>query len=85
MTKKAAFTIRVGTKTMKRLDQLSAQLERSRNYLVKQAIHDFLELQAWQVQKIHKGLTAANQGDFASDQELKKVLKKYRASGRNRS
>ena len=42
-----AFTIRSDSKKVKQLDRLAGQTDRSRNYLVNQAIDQLLELDAW--------------------------------------
>lgn len=72
-----AFTVRTGAEIVKRLDQLAAQLDRSRNYLVNIALEEFLELQAWQIEKIQEGLAAADRGDFVPDEEMERLFDKY--------
>ncbi|MFV0276324.1 MAG: CopG family ribbon-helix-helix protein, partial [Parahaliea sp.] len=46
-----AFTIRSDSKKVKQLDRLANQMDRSRNYLVNQAIDQLLELHAWQIER----------------------------------
>ncbi len=59
------------------LDQLAEKTDRSRNWLVTRAIEDFVALNAWQLGKIEAGIAAADRGDFASDEELARVRKKF--------
>ncbi len=73
----SAFTVRVEGKILKLLDQLASKTDRSRNYLVNRAIGEFIEVHAWQDQKIKAGLRDADRGDFASDRRLKNILNKY--------
>lgn len=73
-----AFTIRTSPETMRRLDQLAAQVDRSRNYLANQALEEFLELRAWQIEKIQEGIAAAERGEFVPDQEMESIFDKYR-------
>ena len=47
-----AFTIRAESEIVHKLDDLAGSLDRSRNYLVNQAIKEYLETHAWQVEKI---------------------------------
>ena len=79
----AAFTIRTDPDTLQRLDQLAKQLDRSRNYLANQALEEFLELQAWQIGKVQAGITAAERGEFASDEEMERLFEKYPQAARD--
>jgi predicted transcriptional regulator len=71
------FTVRVDPEKQKQIDQLAQQLDRSRNYLVGQAIDEFLETHAWQIKKIEDGLAAAERGEFATDEEMEKIYNRY--------
>jgi predicted transcriptional regulator len=55
-----AFTVRTDSETATRLDKLASRLDRSRNYLVNQAIKEYLELHAWQIEKIQEGIEGAD-------------------------
>ena len=72
-----AFTIRSDSKKVKQLDRLASQMDRSRNYLVNQAIDQLLELHAWQIEHTKEGIKAADAGRFASDAEMERVFNKY--------
>jgi len=72
-----AFTIRTSPETMRRLDQLAAQVDRSRNYLANQALEEFLELRAWQIEKVQAGIAAAERGEFVPDQEMEGIFEGY--------
>ncbi|MGH8569934.1 MAG: CopG family ribbon-helix-helix protein [Gammaproteobacteria bacterium] len=65
-----AFTVRTDSETVHRLDQLASRLERSRNYLVNQAIKEYLDLHAWQIDKIQKGIEAADRGDLTAHEDV---------------
>lgn len=77
MTPLEAFTIRTNKEKVAALDALAIHHDRSRNYLVNQAIDYFLELNEWQVEKINQGVQAVKAGDFASEKEVKRVFSKY--------
>lgn len=72
------FTIRIDPEQQRQIDQLARNLDRSRNYLVGQAIEAFLETHAWQIEKIKTGLAAAERGEFAMDAEIEQVFDRYR-------
>jgi predicted transcriptional regulator len=73
----APFTVRLDETTLNALDHLAEKTDRSRNWLVSRAVEDFVALNAWQIGKIEAGLAAADRGDFASDDELARVRKKF--------
>jgi predicted transcriptional regulator len=57
-----AITIRADRLTVERLDNLAKALDRSRNYVVKQALEAYLEEQSWQIQAIEEGLESLERG-----------------------
>ena len=72
-----AFSVRADSKKVKQLDKLAKQQDRSRNYLVNQAIDQLLSLHSWQEERIKEGIKAADDGRFASDTEIKRIFNKY--------
>ena len=77
----AAFTLRLDEATLDALDQLAEKTERSRSWLATKAIEDYVALNAWQIGKIEAGIAAADRGDFASDDDVERVVGKYSAKG----
>ena len=65
-----AFTVRTESDVVQRLDKLASRLDRSRNYLVNQAIKEYLELHAWQVEKIQEGIEAADRGQLIPHEDV---------------
>lgn len=72
-----AFTVRADGETVKQLDELASQMDRSRNYLVNQAIKEYLELHTWQLGKIEAGMAAADRGELVPHEQ---VFSELRAS-----
>ena len=72
-----AFSVRADSKKVTQLDKIAKQQDRSRNYIVNQAIDQLLELHAWQIERVKEGITAADKGRFASHAELTKIFNKY--------
>lgn len=73
------LTIELDDEILRGLDQLAHGTDRSRNELVNQAVQNYLDLQAWQIEKIDAGIAAADQGDFATEEELARIAEKYSA------
>jgi len=72
-----AFSVRTDSKKVKELDKIAKQQDRSRNYLVNQAIDQLLELHAWQSERVKEGIKAADDGRFASEADMAKIFNKY--------
>ena len=81
----SAFTVRVDDRTLKALDDLCQQTDRSRNWVVREALRNYLELQAWQVAKIKEGIAAADRGEFATEEELDAIEAELEARIRDRA
>ncbi|MFJ6323331.1 MULTISPECIES: CopG family ribbon-helix-helix protein [unclassified Rhizobium] len=78
----AAFTVRVSDETADKLNKIAEKLDRSRAYMAAEAIEAFVEQQEWQLAEIEAGLAEANRGEFASDDDVAKVVGKYVKSAR---
>ena len=74
-----AFSVRTAKETLERLDELARQMDRSRNYVVNQAIDQLLALHAWQDERTREGLEAADKGDFVDDAEIQRIVNKHRS------
>jgi predicted transcriptional regulator len=63
MTLRAATEpITIRTAKVAEIDALAAAMDRSRNYIVNQAIEQYLEANAWQIGTISEGIAAARDG-----------------------
>ncbi len=63
-----------------RVDALAARTTMSRDEIIRDALENGRSL-AWQeewLRRIEEGKAAADKGDFASPEELERVLNKYR-------
>lgn len=75
-----AFSVRTDPEKVKQLDRLAKQMDRSRNYIVNQAIDQLLELHAWQDERVSAGIRAADQGEFVDSAEMERIFDKYRGT-----
>ena len=65
-----AFTVRAETDIVHQLDDIADSLDRSRNYLVNQAIKEYLDAHAWQIEKINQGISAADRGEVTDHDQV---------------
>jgi predicted transcriptional regulator len=69
-----AFTVRAESNLVNQLDHLADTLDRSRNYLVNQALKEYLEQHAWQIEKIGQGIAAAERGELVDHDLVMKEM-----------
>ena len=62
--------ITVRTAKVAEIDRLAAAMDRSRNYIVNQAIEQYLEANSWQIERIREGIADARAGRTVSADEL---------------
>ena len=75
------ISFRAVAEKIDRLDSLAAAQERSRSYLINQAINNYIELHAYQDALVRKGLEEMRRGRVVSHQD---VVKRMRRAGRSR-
>jgi predicted transcriptional regulator len=71
-------SITIRTAKVAEIDALAAAMDRSRNYIVNQAIEQYLEVNTWQVERIKEGIAAAQDGRVESaDDVLDRIAAKH--------
>lgn len=74
----APITIRTDKSTVNAIDELAEAMDRSRNYIVNQAIEQYLDANAWQVERIKEGLADARAGRvFPADDVLAEIAAEH--------
>ncbi len=73
----SVLTLRVSAKAKSQLEKLVAATNRSKSFLASEALERYLELVAWQIKEIEHALKQADAGEFASEKDLAKAIKKY--------
>ena len=66
----ASEPITIRTAKVAEIDALAGAMDRSRNYIVNQAIEQYLEANTWQMQRISDGITSARDGKVAPAGEV---------------
>jgi predicted transcriptional regulator len=73
-------TVRMPPDIQKKLGKIAASMDRSRNWLINQAVAQYLELYDWQAEQIRHRLDAAeNGGKFIShDEAMRRIETKIK-------
>ena len=77
MAESNILTLRLERRLRKQLDRLARATQRSRSFLAAEAIREYVSLNEWQIGEIKKGIEEANRGDFASEREVRRSMKKW--------
>ena len=64
------FTVRISPEKQRQLDALAQVLDRSRNWVVSDAIDQYLDVQAWQIAQIQHGVAEADRGELVPHDEV---------------
>ena len=76
MPESSVLTLRLDAKLKNQLDRLSKSMNRSRSFVAAQAIQEYVSVNEWQIGEIKKALAEADQGDFASDKEMRQTIRR---------
>lgn len=77
-TTTAPITIRTDKHTVSAIDALAGAMDRSRNYVVNQAIQQYLDANAWQVERIKEGMADMRAGRVhPADEVLAAIAAKH--------
>jgi predicted transcriptional regulator len=71
-------TLDLSAEDSERLARVSAETGKSAGAIAAEALHTFLDVQAWQLDEIRKGLAEADADDFATPEEVETIFRKYR-------
>jgi RHH-type transcriptional regulator, rel operon repressor / antitoxin RelB len=77
MAESSVLTLRLDSELKKQLDLLSQATSRSRSFVAAQAIREYVALNRWQIEETAKAIIEADRGDFASDKDVTRTLKKW--------
>jgi|Tabmets5t2r1_1033131.scaffolds.fasta_scaffold314912_1 RHH-type rel operon transcriptional repressor/antitoxin RelB len=70
MTDTTTMTVRLSKELKSRLERLAASTRRSKSYLAAEAIAEYVDLNAWQVEEIGKAVEKADAGGpFVRDED----------------
>ena len=73
-------TVRMSSENQKKLDHIATTLERSRNWIINEAVGHYLDIYTWQENKIRERLqTAQKKGKFHTAKEVADTVESFKA------
>ena len=76
----ATVTAHIDEETYSRLEHFAKATDRSRSWLVADAVRRYVEEESWQIAAIEEGVRQANAGSFASEDEVKAAFARWDVS-----
>lgn len=68
------LNVRLPDALYQRIEELAKATARSKSFLAIHALSDYVQREAWQIQDIGAGLREADTGEFATEEEVARVL-----------
>jgi predicted transcriptional regulator len=78
-----AATVRIEDDVLGRIDDLAKELNRSRNWIINQALTRFIEYDHWFVREVKNGLKEVERGEIATDAEVKERFHRWGVDARS--
>ncbi len=72
-----ATTIRMDDAVLERVDSMAKSVNRSRTWVINQAVERFLSYEEWFVQEVQSGVNEAGNGELASQKRVEERFAKW--------
>jgi len=76
------MSLRLPDELAQTLASLAKATGRSKSFLAIDALREYLDREAWQIAEIQKAVAEADAGDFATDEEVDAVMRKWSTDAR---
>ncbi len=76
-------SIRLDEEKLARLDRLAAAIDRSRSWVINQAIEQYLDHEEWFTDAVQEGIAAADRGELVPHDEAVAAARERIAKGRH--
>lgn len=73
----SVMSLRLPDEIADTLASLAKATGRSKSFLAVDALREYLAREAWQIEEIQRALNEADAGDFASDEEVTALARKW--------
>ncbi|MHC8304702.1 CopG family ribbon-helix-helix protein [Pseudomonas sp. PB3P13] len=78
----SVMSLRLPDEVADTLASLAKATGRSKSFLAVDALREYLAREAWQIEEIQKAILEADAGDFATEDEVNEVAKKWAVNAR---
>ncbi|WP_373487460.1 CopG family ribbon-helix-helix protein [Blastomonas sp.] len=74
---KETLTVRIAPAKRRKLDKLATARKVDRSAVITAALDQYLAFEQWQIERIKEGLRQADAGEFATEDEVRKVFARF--------
>lgn len=73
------INVRVPEALYIQIEELAKATARTKSFLAIDALTNYVQRESWQIRDIHQGIKEADESEFATDQQVNAVFRKYGA------
>ena len=73
------INVRIPVNVFDQLDELATATARTKSFVTVEALSNYLATQSWQVKEVQAAIVDADNGDFATDDQVNTIFAKYGA------
>ncbi len=81
MTRTVPLSLRISERKAREIETLAKATDRSKSWLLEQALDAYLEAQSWQVARIERGLSELDRGEGRPHEEVAEWLSGWGQEG----
>lgn len=75
---KSTLSLRLDEEIISRLDRIAKALDRSRSWVIADAIRLYIETEGKDIEAILEGIASADAGDFATQEEIDAIFDRFK-------
>ena len=73
------INVRIPVGVFDQLDELATATARTKSFVTVEALSSYLQAQSWQIKEVQEAIVEADNGNFATDDQVNAVFAKYGA------
>ena len=73
------INVRIPVGVFDQLDELATSTARTKSFVTVEALSSYLEAHSWQIKEVQEAIVEADNGNFATDDQVSAVFAKYGA------
>jgi len=75
---KKSISLRMDEEKIKKLDAIAYSQDRSRSYIIEEAVEEYIDYEAYRIQRINESIAQLDRGEGISHEEMKPVFDEMR-------
>jgi predicted transcriptional regulator len=72
-----SHSFHIDPRLLSKYEDLAQSMGRDRDSLIREALENYIDAQAWQVEEILRAIQEADRGDYASNEAVRRTVRKW--------